>query len=138
MQTDIHQPESTPQPEDAVEQTLPSEEVLQTPAPVQQPPPRRFDMRILFILLIVIGIGGGVFLATRPAEIPPVPTPRPTTIPPSPTPRTQPKLPIATDSSYLMLTTQIASFSAYLNLMQPADTTLVPPTIELQLGFSNQ
>ena len=124
-------------------------ELHQTPIPstqpvlqptVQQSPDsnkrtkRSFDKRYLFILLIIIGIGGGFLTALKqPMDMP---TPTPSDMP-IPSPISKPVVSVATESAYIELTKLVASLSATIKNMQVSDTTLSPPTIELPLGFPN-
>jgi len=113
---------------------MPHEVPVQQPI-VQKPQKKGFDLRYLFLVLIIIGISGGLFAATRkPAPIP-IPTPTDT---PTPSPKSKSLVPLATQSAYLSLTQSIASLSSQIQQMQVSDTTLSPPTIELPLGFPNE
>ena len=107
-----------------------------SPNPVIQPQIKRhFDMRYLFLLLVVIGLGGGLLTAMRQPVSLPTPTPSDT---PTPTPKSKPVVPVATQSAYLELTKSVASLSAQIKNLQVSDTTLTPPTVELPLGFPNE
>jgi hypothetical protein len=121
------------------QQPIPSRPVMPQP-PIQQPiiqkPQKKgFDLRYFFLALIVIGISGGLFAATRKTAPIPIPTPTDT---PTPSPKTKSVVPLATQSAYLSLTQSIASLSSQIQQMQVSDTTLSPPTIELPLGFPNE
>lgn len=109
-----------------------------TPPPTGIPayPKKPFDMRFLLIGLIILAlVGGGIFALTRtPPQEAPAPTATPT---PSPTPVQRVKVPLATESAYLDLSQAVASLSASINNLQLNNTTLIPPTIELSLGFPN-
>jgi len=106
------------------------------PIPVVVPEKKRsFDPRILFILLILIGIVGGFFSITRQSQEAPLPTPFDT---PTPTPKSKTVIPIATESAYSGLVKNVGTLSESLQSLQVTDTTISPPTIELPLGFPNQ
>jgi hypothetical protein len=119
--------------------TPPIQPVIPEPTvqpPIVQPPIKRsFDLRYLFLVLLIIGLGGAFFAMRRlPVSTPP-PTPSDT---PTPTPKLKPVTPVATQSAYLELTKGVASLSASISTMQVSDTTLTPPTVELPLGFPNE
>ena len=103
--------------------------------PLQQPSKRLFDLRYLFIILILIGLSGSLFMVTKGKTTTLVPTPTET---PTPTPKVKPVVSMATESAYLELIQGVASLSAHINALEVSDSTLIPPTIELQLGFTNQ
>jgi len=121
----------------------------QTPAPFTPPNPTSgplprekqlkpsFDPRIFFIMLIIVGISGGIFFGMKqePSQEIPIPT---ITSTPTPSVITKPTSPLATQSGFLDLINSAASLSGAINAMQVSDTTLIPPTIELPLGFPNQ
>jgi hypothetical protein len=95
-----------------------------------------FDIRYLFVLMILIGVVGGTYtLLQKPKEEVVVPTP---TQIPTPTPVGKVKLPLATTSAFLEISASVASLSSSLSALQINDTTLVPPQVELPLGFANE
>lgn len=94
-----------------------------------------FDPRVVFILLILVGIIGGYMTGVKPVSPTTLPTPSDT---PTPTPKTKIVSTIATQSAYRELTVSVASLSASLRALQTTETTLTPPTVELPLGFPNQ
>ena len=87
--------------------------------------------------LIAICIGGGVLLTWRSfqqaAAIPILPSPTPTAVP-TPTPiRTL--SPLASQSAFLSLETNVASLSSQLRNFVTEDPSLTPPVLDLPLGF---
>ena len=115
--------------------SIPIAPVEMSHAPVGIPPKKKFDLRYLFIGMIVVAIIGGIIVATwTPRDVAIAPTPTPT---PSPTPVQRVTVPLATESAYRELVTAIASLSGSIQRLETNDTTLAPPVIELPLGFSN-
>lgn len=94
----------------------------------------------LIIILIIIGVVLGAFLAfnafSNPQQTLATPTPTPTlTVTPTPM---RHMAPAATTSAYLKFEMSLASLSGTLEAVQITDSTLTPPTVELPLGFPNQ
>jgi len=100
-------------------------------------PKKKFDLRYLFLLLIFVGIGGGIWTATRESIQPLESVPTPSTLP-IPTRTSKPPIAAASQSGYLDLIQNVSSLSAHISTIQITDTTLSPPTIELPLGFPNE
>ena len=96
---------------------------------------RYSSIAYVFVTLIIIGLVGSIFIAAQPKTSTPAPSPSDT---PTPSPKNTLISPVATMSAYLDLTKQAASLSASINAVQTSDTSLIPPTIELPLGFPNQ
>lgn len=130
--------------ENNLNQPIPSQPINPAVPPVAAPPieegppikktKRPFDLRYLFIMLIIVGLVGGLVTVVKKQSTTPTPTPTDT---PTPTLKTKPVIPLATQSAYLELKSSVASLSAFVNSMNISDTTLTPPTIELPLGFTN-
>lgn len=122
----------------------PSAPVAPIPSPPAAPagglPTRKSNPYLWLVALVVVILGISFLLIFRQqqtqrqeAQGQPTPTLTPT---PSPTPYRTPSA-LASQSAFLNLDVSLASFSANLGRFPAADPQLVPPVLDLTLGFSN-
>jgi hypothetical protein len=110
---------------------------LDMPAPAAPAPATGhnnvFYIAGLVILFIVVLILTGIILKRRTVTPPPV-----IIVPSTPTPTAQVDNsvdPIATTSAFINLETEYSSLSASLNQYETTDPVVVPPVLDLTLGF---
>jgi len=115
-------------------QLVPPAQPVQQPI-VQQPTGTSIRIQYIVIFLVLIVLGGGLFVVMKTPSQTPAPTP---TDSPTPSQKAKPVIPIATVSAYIDLTSHIASLSSFIQNMNVSDTSMIPPTIELPLGFQNE
>jgi hypothetical protein len=124
----------TGQIEEQVKQTTPIEAVEGTISPnTPQPKNQKLGMILAgaFIFSVIVLILISRVLAMRNnADQNNTPTPTGTI------PTKKSVQPIATESAFIQLTTAVASVSSRLTGFDPFDPKIVPPVVELPLGFS--
>jgi hypothetical protein len=110
----------------------------QVPPPTAPPSkPKLPLMGIITIAMVIIAlvIGGVIFSqASKPkpaSQVPTTPTPVPTRVP------NRHLSAIASESAFLALDADVVALSTRVQTLKIQDTTLNPPSLELQLGFSN-
>ncbi|OGG11405.1 hypothetical protein A2Z00_00550 [Candidatus Gottesmanbacteria bacterium RBG_13_45_10] len=104
--------------------------------PQAESPKRTIPPWVVIICVIGFLIAGSTFFATSRRQqvvLPPSPTP---TVTPTPTP-IHPYSAIASQSAFMELDTAIASLSGAINAFNVQNPALVPPVLDLPLGFSD-